>query len=83
MEKPLGLDSWPAACQRSDVAYDFAASLERERQRISADYLHYLGRAADQGGLDFWVSQFAHGSSNEDLITDFVASDEYFQKYTG
>jgi hypothetical protein len=67
---------------RSEVAYGFAASLERERQRISDDYLHYLGRLPDQQGIDYWVSQFAGGVTNEDLITGFVASDEYFKQHT-
>jgi hypothetical protein len=68
--------------QRSGVAYGFAASLERERQRVGGDYLHYLGRTADLQGIDFWVGLFAHGKTNEDLITGIVASDEYFMKQT-
>jgi len=68
--------------QRADVAYGFAASLERERQRVSDDYMHYLGRLPDQQGIDFFVNQFAHGVSNESVITGFVASDEYFAKHT-
>ena len=67
---------------RADVAYGFAASLERERQRISDDYMHYLGRVPDEAGLDYWVRQFAQGVTNEDVITGFVASDEYFQEHT-
>jgi hypothetical protein len=69
--------------QRSDVAFGFAASLERERQRVSDDYMHYLGRLPDQQGIDFWVNQFAHGLTNENVITGFVASDEYFKNHTG
>ena len=68
--------------KRSDVAYGFAASLERERQRVADDYMHYLGRLPDQQGIDYWVNQFAHGLTNEDVITGFVASDEYYQKHT-
>ena len=35
------------------------------------------------GGLSYWVDQFAHhGQTNEDLITGFVASDEYFKEHT-
>lgn len=68
--------------QPSDVAYGFAASLERERQRITDDYMHYLGRLPDEQGLDYWVQQFADGVTNEDVITGFVASDEYFARHT-
>jgi hypothetical protein len=64
--------------QRADVAFGFAASIEREQQHVSADYEHFLGRAPDQAGLNFWVNQFANGVTNEDLIAGFIASDEYF-----
>jgi uncharacterized repeat protein (TIGR01451 family) len=68
--------------QRSDVAYGFAASLERERTRITDDYMNYLGRAPDEAGLDYWVRQFAQGQTNENLITGFIASDEYYNKHS-
>ncbi|HEV3024713.1 MAG TPA: DUF4214 domain-containing protein, partial [Pirellulales bacterium] len=67
---------------RTDVAYGFAASLERERERITDDYMHYLGRLPDEAGLDYWVNQFAQGVTNENLITGFVASAEYFEAHT-
>jgi hypothetical protein len=67
---------------RADVALGFTSSIERERQRIAADYLHYLGRATDQQGLDYWTQKFATGVTNEDLITGFVAANEYFQRHT-
>jgi hypothetical protein len=50
--------------------------------RPQEDYFHYLGRAADQNGVDFWINQFAHGQTNENLITLFVASDEYFASHS-
>ena len=67
---------------RTDVAYGFADSLERERQRVTDDYMRFLGRLPDQAGIDAWVNQFAHGLSNEDLQADFTASDEYFAKHS-
>lgn len=68
---------------RSAVAFGFTGSLERERQRITDDYMHYLGRQADEQGLNYWTNQFANGQTNEDLITGFLASDEYFQTHSG
>ncbi|HUY88576.1 MAG TPA: DUF4214 domain-containing protein, partial [Pirellulales bacterium] len=65
---------------RTAVAYGFADSLERERQRVEGDYQHYLHRTADQNGLDFWVDQFAQGLTNEDLIAGFVGSPEYYAR---
>lgn len=67
---------------RSEVAYGFAASLERERARITDDYMHYLGRVPDQQGIDYWVEQFKNGMTNENVITGFVASDEYYNKHS-
>jgi hypothetical protein len=67
---------------RTDVALGFTSSIERERQRIAANYLHCLGRAADQQGLGYWTEKFAVGVTNEDLITGFVAASEYFKQHT-
>jgi len=57
---------------RSDVAFGFAASIEREQQRVTADYQHFLNRRPDQQGLNFWVNQFAMGFTNENLIAGFI-----------
>jgi hypothetical protein len=62
----------------SAVAYGFAASYERESQRVAADYLKYLGRAASQAEIDGWAMHFEQGYSNEDLIANFVGSAEYY-----
>ena len=62
----------------ADVAYGFAASGERETQRINGDYETFLGRAADSGGLNYWLNAFLHGSTNENLIGGFVGSPEYY-----
>lgn len=72
-----------AAKGRFAVALGFAASAEREAQRITLDYMTYLHRQPDQAGLAFWSDQFInHGKTNEDLITGFIASDEYFANST-
>jgi hypothetical protein len=62
------------------IAYGFAASPEREAQRVAADYQRYLGRSPDAAGLNYWVDEFVnHGQTNEDLVAGFVGSPEYFQ----
>jgi uncharacterized repeat protein (TIGR03803 family) len=72
-----------AAQSRFSVALGFAVSTERERQHVTADYQKYLGRTPDSGGLDYWTDQFInHGQTNEDLITGFLASDEYLRRGT-
>jgi uncharacterized protein YkwD len=77
-----GLNYWVAQLQNgeapADVAYGFAASAERESQRINGDYQTYLGRPADPSGLSYWLNAFLQGATNEDLIGGFVGSAEYF-----
>ena len=68
---------------RDQIAYNFAASPEREAIRIRADYSQYLGRAVSAPEVANWVFAFEHGFSNEDVIAGFVASDEYFRNHAG
>jgi hypothetical protein len=63
------------------VAYGFAASPEREGQRITADYQDYLNRTPEPGIVAAWVQAFENGFSNENVIAGFVGSVEYFQKH--
>ncbi len=65
---------------RQEISND--PSVAGEVESIGNDYLHYLGRAADAGGLDFWLAQFAAGQTNEDVIAGFTGSAEYYKKHT-
>jgi hypothetical protein len=65
---------------RYSVAYGFAASQERQRQHIAADYQKFLGRSAGGSEIDYWLAQFNQGAANEDIITGLLVSDEYFKK---
>jgi hypothetical protein len=80
-----GLQSWLGALQAgmspSDIAYGFAASAEREAQRINADYQKYLNRVPEAAIVPQWINAFVHGESNEDVTAGFVASQEYFQQH--
>ena len=79
---PTGLAYWTVVLQRGGspytVAIGFAASTERERQRIAADYEIYLGRALDPTGQAYWVNQFLNGAHNEDVVAGFLGSPEYY-----
>lgn len=84
---PAGEATWVAALAggmgRPDVAFGFANSQERQRLRATDDYMHYLARQPDAQGLAYFVNQLATGAlTNESLITEFVASDEYFKSHT-
>ena len=41
-----------------------------------------LGRKAGQSEVAFWVGQYHQGKTNEDIVTGFLASDEYFKEHT-
>jgi hypothetical protein len=62
----------------SAVALGFAASQERETQRVLANYLTYLGRGPRPDEVALWVNGFLGGLSNEDMVAGFVGSPEYY-----
>jgi hypothetical protein len=62
----------------TDIAYGFAASREREAQRVAADYQQFVGRSASPAEVNYWVNVFLNGGSNEVVIAGFVSSQEYF-----
>src|SRR5262249_37450203 len=76
------VDGWvqdlAAGMSPAQVAYGFAASPEREGQRVTADYQNYLGRTPGGNEVAGWVSDFANGLANESVVAGFVGSVEYF-----
>jgi uncharacterized repeat protein (TIGR01451 family) len=71
-----------AEAARLQVALGIAGSQENNTNLINQDYFHYLGRAADPGGLTYWLQQFADGATNEDVIAGFTGSAEYYKEHT-
>jgi subtilase family serine protease len=65
------------------VAYGFAASVEAESDRVTADYKTYLNRVPAQAEVQGWVNDFERGLSNETVIGGFVGSLEYYDKNGG
>jgi hypothetical protein len=68
-----------AGTPASAVAFGFAASRERESQRVRFNYQTYLGRSPRQDEVDLWVNAFVGGLTNEDMVGGFVGSPEYYQ----
>jgi hypothetical protein len=67
-----------AGMSEAQIAHGFAASAEREGQRIGADYQQYLGRtpaSAEQAG---WVNVLLQGLTDEAVIAALVGSAEYY-----
>ncbi|HVA46778.1 MAG TPA: DUF4214 domain-containing protein [Pirellulales bacterium] len=73
------LQALAAGESRVAAAYGFAASPERETQRVEADYAAYLRRQASPADVAGWVQAFESGFSNENVIAGFLASDEYYR----
>ncbi len=42
----------------------------------------YLGRPADPGGLAFWQNRYHEEAVNEDIVTGFIGSDEFYNGAT-
>lgn len=82
-----GVDHWVQALQNgaspSDVAHGFAASQEREEQRVTNDYVTLLGRTPSAAEVDAWVNAFEHGLTNDDVAAGFVGSPEFYHAHGG
>ncbi len=78
------VDGLNAGISTTFVAHGFAASAERESDRVAADYQKYLGRAPTTAEVQQWVSAFVQGwATNEYVIAGFVGSAEYFADHYG
>lgn len=82
----MGEDDWTSQLQghlsREQVANDFTGSKQGLSVRIQQTYRRYLGRDADAGGLAYWLTQYQKGAVNEDIVTGFIGSDEFFRQAT-
>jgi subtilase family serine protease len=76
------VDQWVAdinaGLSTTSVAYGFSASIERETNRVTADYTTYLNRVPGQSEVQGWVNDFEQGLSNETVIAGFVGSLEFY-----
>lgn len=81
-----GLSYWLAQLQfgvsRYQIALHIAASAEREAMVVQHDYFTFLGRDATSQEINYWVARFAQGAENEDIVTGFIASPEYYNGAT-
>lgn len=82
-----GLDQWvhelETGTSPSTVAQGFAASQEREGQRVVNDYVTLLGRTPSAAEVDAWVNAFEHGLTNDDVESGFVGSSEFYHAHGG
>lgn len=81
-----GLANWQAVVANGGTLADVAAGLAVSTEAQALDqsngdfvrdlYTSALGRAADQGGLDSWVSQLFNGASRAEVAQGIVGSQE-------
>jgi hypothetical protein len=79
------LNAWAqalaAGMSEAQIAHGFAASAEREGQRVGADYQQYLGRTPASAELAAWVNAFLQGLTDEAVIAALVGSAEYYGRH--
>lgn len=68
---------------RNLVASSITNSVERRILVIQEYYQTLLGRAAEEGGLQFWLSMSLSGTPLEQILASIAASEEYFQRQGG
>jgi hypothetical protein len=78
------VDGWVTDIANGDtpynVAYGFAHGIEREGNRITSDYVTYLGRVPSAAERNAWVNFFESASSpgNETVVAGFIGGPEYW-----
>jgi photosystem II stability/assembly factor-like uncharacterized protein len=72
-----------AGASRQDVVAPLFKSNEYAVNLVNGLYQKYLGRPADQSGLDRFVPAFLNGLSQEGLVQILVGSDEYYTNHAG
>src|SRR5262249_49366737 len=72
------LDS--GALSRADVAQGIASSAEAEDRLVQTWYRTYLGRPAQGGEEQYWVSRLAQGQTHEQVLGGLLSSDEFVNR---
>ncbi|HVX09809.1 MAG TPA: DUF4214 domain-containing protein [Pirellulales bacterium] len=60
------------------IALSIADTAEHEAVVVANDYFTYLGRTASPSEIAYWVAQSQQGTTDEEIITAFISSAEYF-----
>ena len=76
-----GLDSIPPTLTRLQVVNLILKSNEYQTDLIASFYSKYLDTSNPAASdLAFWVSELNKGNSNEQIIAQFIASNQYFEE---
>jgi hypothetical protein len=60
------------------ITLDLLNAPEHRAIVINADFVKYLHRGVDLGGLEFWQGYLGAGGTEEGLVSSIVASTEYY-----
>jgi hypothetical protein len=67
---------------RLDVSTAFLTSQEYRTNLVQADYMTFLQRAADQGGLGAWVNALNAGATDQQVLAQIFGSPEGYQPWS-
>jgi hypothetical protein len=73
-----GMNYWMANFNATTIAAQFLYSAEGRSFLVNTLYSSILHRAADGIGQPFWMNALLGGASDENIIANILASDEYF-----
>ena len=79
--EPAGRQYWLTHFDVGTIASQFLFSVEGRQVLVESYYSSILGRTFDRAGLDYWTQQLLTGASDENIIADFLSSQEYFQAH--
>ena len=65
------------------VAADFTQNLEYYDGLVESYYEDFLGRSAGQSELNYWALNLQAGNRNEEVLSQILGSNEFFQKAGG
>ncbi len=66
---------------RQQVADGFLTSLEYQTKLVTSYYGQFLQRAPDPVGLTGWINALKKGTTDEQVITGFLASTEFWDRF--
>jgi len=75
---PAGKAYWLANFNVNTIAAQFLYSYEGRAHLVDGYYASILNRGNDAAGLAYWTQAILRGASDENVITDFLSSQEYF-----
>jgi hypothetical protein len=75
---PYGKAYWLTHFNVNTIAAQFLYSYEGRATLVNSYYNSILNRGNDAAGLSFWTQAILGGASDENVIADFLSSQEYF-----